>query len=41
MEGLGYVAAAYAVVLITLAGYALALVRRERALRRELGRGSG
>jgi CcmD family protein len=35
MAGVGYLAAAYAAVLLGLAGYALALSRRERALRRE------
>jgi CcmD family protein len=34
--GLGYLLAAYGIVLVGLSGYALALVRRERALRREL-----
>jgi hypothetical protein len=33
---MGYLAAAYAVVLCGFAGYALRLVWRERALRREL-----
>jgi CcmD family protein len=37
MQGFGYLAAAYAVVLVTLGGYALRLVLRERGLRRELG----
>jgi hypothetical protein len=33
---MAWVAAAYAVVLLTFAGYAASLVGRERALRREL-----
>jgi CcmD family protein len=37
---MSYLAAAYAVVLLGLAGYALALVRREKALRREGDAGS-
>jgi CcmD family protein len=36
MGGLGYLLAAYAIVGIALAGYALDLLRRARALRREL-----
>lgn len=35
-HGLGWVLAAYAVVLAVLGGYAVSLVRRSRRLRREL-----
>jgi hypothetical protein len=38
---MGWVVAAYAVVLITFAGYAASLVRRERSLRRELAGAAG
>lgn len=34
---MGYLAAAYAIVGLALSGYALGLIRRERAARRELG----
>lgn len=37
----GYVEAGYSVVLVTLAGYTISLVRRERAVRRRLARRDG
>jgi hypothetical protein len=38
---MGYLAAAYAIVLVTLSGYALGLILRERATRRELRAAAG
>jgi hypothetical protein len=38
---MGWVVAAYGVVLITFASYAMSLVRRERTLRRELAGTAG
>jgi hypothetical protein len=37
----GYVEAGYSVVLVTLAGYTVSLLCRERAVRRRLARGAG